>query len=143
MKDKLIEDLKIRFRTYNCLKRHGINTVNELSLMSHEDLLKVRNLSSECIVRIKEVLKEEVDLNPIKINDPFKLNQIVYHRERNEFGIFNGIIDDSCSCVTFEIDSDLTVETKWLTKVDQIGALKIIRKFNEYQKDGTIDLEEG
>ncbi len=42
--DMLIEDMKLSVRAYNCLKRHGINTLSELALMCREDYRKVRNL---------------------------------------------------------------------------------------------------
>lgn len=39
-----IEELDLSVRTFNCLKRAGINTVGELRKMSEEDLMEVRNL---------------------------------------------------------------------------------------------------
>ena len=39
-----IEDLDFSVRTYNCLKRAGINTLDELMEMSEDDLIRVRNL---------------------------------------------------------------------------------------------------
>ena len=43
--DKLsIDELELSVRTYNCLKRAGIHTVEDLRKMSREDLAKVRNL---------------------------------------------------------------------------------------------------
>ncbi len=56
---KTIGDLDLTVRTYNCLKRHGIQTVEELRKMSDEELRSVRNISKRCIDEIKEKLKEE------------------------------------------------------------------------------------
>src|SRR5699024_2480104 len=39
-----IEELDLSVRSYNCLKRAGINTVQELTTKSEEDMMKVRNL---------------------------------------------------------------------------------------------------
>ena len=39
-----IEELDLSVRSYNCLKRAGINTVQELANKTEEDMMKVRNL---------------------------------------------------------------------------------------------------
>ena len=39
-----IDELELSVRSYNCLKRAGINTVEELTNKSQEDMMKVRNL---------------------------------------------------------------------------------------------------
>ena len=39
-----IEELDLSVRSYNCLKRAGINTVEDLTNKSEEDMMKVRNL---------------------------------------------------------------------------------------------------
>lgn len=39
-----IEDLDLSVRSFNCLKRAGINTVEDLINKSEEDMMKVRNL---------------------------------------------------------------------------------------------------
>lgn len=39
-----IEDLDLSVRSYNCLKRAGINTVGELVRKTEEEMMKVRNL---------------------------------------------------------------------------------------------------
>lgn len=43
-----IEELDLSVRSYNCLKRAGINTIGELRKMSREDLMKVRNIGRRC-----------------------------------------------------------------------------------------------
>ena len=53
---KGIEDLELCVRTYNCLKRAGIHTVDELRALSHEDLLHIPNLGRKSIEDIKEKL---------------------------------------------------------------------------------------
>ncbi|BES65896.1 DNA-directed RNA polymerase subunit alpha [Gottschalkiaceae bacterium SANA] len=54
-----IEELDLSVRSYNCLKRAGINTVNELTNKSEEDMMKVRNLGKKSL---EEVQHKLVDL---------------------------------------------------------------------------------
>lgn len=42
-----IEELDFSIRTYNCLKRHGINTLGELKHLSEDELIHVRNLGKK------------------------------------------------------------------------------------------------
>src|SRR5699024_8746692 len=51
-----IEELDLSVRSYNCLKRAGINTVQELSNKSEEDMMKVRNLGRKSLEEVKSKL---------------------------------------------------------------------------------------
>ncbi|HWR38564.1 MAG TPA: DNA-directed RNA polymerase subunit alpha [Patescibacteria group bacterium] len=53
-----IEDLDLSVRSYNCLKRAGINTVSELVQKSEEDMMKVRNLGRKSLEEVKKKLVE-------------------------------------------------------------------------------------
>lgn len=53
-----IEDLDLSVRSYNCLKRAGINTVEELTEKSEEDMMKVRNLGKKSLKEVKQKLDE-------------------------------------------------------------------------------------
>jgi len=57
--DTTIEDLDFSVRTYNCLKRAGINSVGDLVARSEDDMMKVRNLGKksleEVIVKLEEM----------------------------------------------------------------------------------------
>lgn len=53
-----IEDLELSVRSYNCLKRAGINTVAELVQKSEEDMMKVRNLGRKSLDEVKKKLAE-------------------------------------------------------------------------------------
>ncbi len=59
-KDKLmemtIEELDLSVRSYNCLKRAGINTVAELTERTPEDMMKVRNLGKKSLQEVQEKL---------------------------------------------------------------------------------------
>lgn len=51
-----IEELDLSVRSYNCLKRAGINTVQELTQKSEEDMMKVRNLGRKSLEEVQEKL---------------------------------------------------------------------------------------
>ena len=59
MLEMSIEDLDLSVRSYNCLKRAGINTVEDLASKSEGDMMKVRNLGRKSL---EEVLKKMKDL---------------------------------------------------------------------------------
>lgn len=54
-----IEDLDLSVRSYNCLKRAGIQTVHELTQKTEEEVLKVRNLGRKSFKEIKDKLIEQ------------------------------------------------------------------------------------
>ena len=51
-----VEELDLSVRSYNCLKRAGINSVDELIRKTEEDMMKVRNLGKKSLQEIKEKL---------------------------------------------------------------------------------------
>ncbi|KRN98275.1 DNA-directed RNA polymerase subunit alpha [Companilactobacillus kimchiensis] len=53
-----IEELDLSVRSYNCLKRAGINTVQELTEKSEADMMRVRNLGRKSLVEVKEKLAD-------------------------------------------------------------------------------------
>jgi DNA-directed RNA polymerase subunit alpha len=53
-----VEDLDLSVRSYNCLKREGVNTVGELVSKSENDLLEIRNFGSKSVDEVKEKLAE-------------------------------------------------------------------------------------
>lgn len=53
-----IDELELSVRSFNCLKRAGINTVGELRSMTHEELEGVRNLGRKCVAEIITKLEE-------------------------------------------------------------------------------------
>ncbi|KIL52296.1 DNA-directed RNA polymerase subunit alpha [Jeotgalibacillus campisalis] len=53
-----IEELDLSVRSYNCLKRAGINTVQELANKSEEDMMKVRNLGRKSLEEVKAKLDD-------------------------------------------------------------------------------------
>jgi len=62
-----IEELDLSVRSYNCLKRAGINTVEELTLKTEDDMMKVRNLGKKSLEEVKHKLAElELGLKPME-----------------------------------------------------------------------------
>lgn len=60
-----IDELELSVRSYNCLKRAGINTVEELTNRTSEDMMKVRNLGRKSLDEVLAKLKElGLQLNP-------------------------------------------------------------------------------
>lgn len=61
-KDKIlemtIEELDLSVRSYNCLKRAGINSVEELTSKTSEDMIKVRNLGRKSLEEVIHKLEE-------------------------------------------------------------------------------------
>ena len=63
--DMSIDELELSVRSYNCLKRAGINTVAELINRTPEDMMKVRNLGRKSLEEVLAKLKElGLELNP-------------------------------------------------------------------------------
>lgn len=63
-----IEELDLSVRSYNCLKRAGINTVHELIQKTESEMMKVRNLGKKSLEEIHEKL-DEFDLSFKKEED--------------------------------------------------------------------------
>jgi DNA-directed RNA polymerase subunit alpha len=62
-----IDELELSVRSYNCLKRAGINTVEELTNRTSEDMMKVRNLGRKSLDEVLAKLKElGLQLNPME-----------------------------------------------------------------------------
>ena len=53
-----IDELELSVRSYNCLKRAGINTVGELCNRTSEDMMKVRNLGRKSLDEVLAKLSE-------------------------------------------------------------------------------------
>ena len=52
-----IEELDLSVRSFNCLKRAGINTVQELTEKSMDDMMKVRNLGKKSLEEVEQKLE--------------------------------------------------------------------------------------
>lgn len=57
-KQRMIEDLDLSVRSYNCLKRAGIQTVDELTQKTEDEMMRVRNLGKKSLKEVKDKLAE-------------------------------------------------------------------------------------
>ena len=57
-KEMTIEELELSVRSFNCLKRAAINTVEELTQKTEDDMMKVRNLGKKSLDEVKAKLEE-------------------------------------------------------------------------------------
>ena len=63
--DVTIDELELSVRSYNCLKRAGINTVQDLTSRTEDDMMKVRNLGRKSLDEVIEKLHSMgLDLSP-------------------------------------------------------------------------------
>ena len=58
MSTMMIEDLDLSVRSYNCLKRAGIQTVEELTLKSEDEMMRIRNLGKKSLKEVKDKLHD-------------------------------------------------------------------------------------
>ena len=58
MLETTIEELDLSIRSYNCLKRAGINTLQELTNKSEAEMIKVRNLGRKSLEEVKAKLAD-------------------------------------------------------------------------------------
>ncbi|MCL2503172.1 MAG: DNA-directed RNA polymerase subunit alpha [Coriobacteriia bacterium] len=56
--DTPIEELDLSVRSYNCLKRQGVNTIGQLMQCSEQDLLNIRNFGAKSIEEVKDKLQQ-------------------------------------------------------------------------------------
>ena len=54
--DVTIDELELSVRSYNCLKRAGINTVQDLTSRTEDEMMKVRNLGRKSLDEVIEKL---------------------------------------------------------------------------------------
>ena len=97
--EKRIEDLDLSVRSYNCLKRAGINTVGELTQKSEEEMMRVRNLGRKSL---KEVIQ--------------KLREIGLHLKHSYEGEYHSIEDEPDDVE--DIDDEEVIKDKNILELD-------------------------
>lgn len=58
IEDMKIEELDFTVRSYNCLKKAGVNTISDLTSMTYLELLKIKNLGRKSLNEIIDKMKE-------------------------------------------------------------------------------------
>lgn len=56
--ERAVEDLELTVRSYNCLKREGVDTIGQLATMTEEELMNIRNLGMKSVDEIRSKLTE-------------------------------------------------------------------------------------
>lgn len=56
--ERLVEELELTVRSYNCLKREGVDTIGQLATMTEEELMNIRNLGMKSVDEIRSKLSE-------------------------------------------------------------------------------------
>ena len=70
IEDMKIEELDFTVRSYNCLKKAGVNTISDLTSMTYNELLKIKNLGKKSLNEIIDKMKElGYDLDDNTSND--------------------------------------------------------------------------
>lgn len=76
-----IDNLDLSVRSYNCLKRAGVTSVEHLKKMTDDDFIHIRNLSRKCVEEIKWALeKNQITPLPITFSEARymdKLNELI------------------------------------------------------------------
>ena len=55
---QMIEDLDLSVRSYNCLKRAGIQTVEELTQKTEDEMMHVKNLGKKSLKEVKDKMTQ-------------------------------------------------------------------------------------
>ena len=96
-----IDDLGLSLRSYNCLKRAGIDTLGDLCNMTLTDLMKVRNLGRKSCNEVLDILKE-LGVSLLEQDDDLDEEFLI-----NEYPKF---IDVTSSNLTVEHDSRIQIK---------------------------------
>ena len=65
-----IEELHFSVRTYNCVKRSRIDTVEQLQAMTDDELKQIRGFGWKCFKEVRQVITPEPAVPGPKENDP-------------------------------------------------------------------------
>ena len=134
-----IEDLDLSVRSYNCLKRAGIDTVEQLRQMDDEQLSRVRNISVSCVQEIRAKVESGAKKKPTISVDGEKFGTVLNCAVRYAIGrqtYMPGLVidfimplipylsDNALWC----FDQDVT-DAKWTSgygdpKIDEPGWMK-------------------
>lgn len=68
-----IEKLNLSTRTYNCLRRRGINTVEQLMRVPDKDLLRIRSFGRECLKEVHKKLAEHKCFQESRIQEKWAI----------------------------------------------------------------------
>jgi DNA-directed RNA polymerase subunit alpha len=64
----LIEELQLPVRAYNCLKRVGVNSLDDLLKYSQEDIKNIKNFGKKSALDVFTILKEKYNITLPSVN---------------------------------------------------------------------------
>lgn len=71
-----IEEMHLSTRAYNCLKRKGIDTVEQLAVVPETELMRIRSFGTECMKEIRAKMEEYKNRIPKKTISEMKLDSV-------------------------------------------------------------------
>ena len=83
-----LEDLDLSVRAYNCLKRHGINCLEDITQKTEDDMFKIRNLGRK---HLEEVERKINELGFSFKDKETKYTDVVFQCRKCEHLLFVGI----------------------------------------------------
>ena len=110
-----IEELDLSVRAYNCLKRAKIDTVEQLSRFTKDDLLKTRNIGQKTADEIYEKVKEYYTCTFVPKGEQIKLDLVNASR----------LIRDWCASVGNCKDADCPFYTEPWCGIDVASAWEL------------------
>ena len=113
-----LDEMDLSVRTYNCLKRAGINTIVELSNKTTDDIYKIRNLGRSSLSEI---------LNVMKVNG-FTFRDVEMFPENIHINSITAEISENAAKFQYKME-DKVLSTWGYNKSDIENALKELAEF--------------
>lgn len=105
----LLENIEFSVRTYNCLRRAGYTTVGEITELSEEELMEIRNMNRRCMEEIQKEINDRVR-DGLYIKEPYQTIEIVRDSVKTVYKYFNATIEQIVECIYDDIcDRESTV----------------------------------
>lgn len=79
----LIEEMKFSARTYNCLKRKKIDTVEQLAEMTDDDLMEIRSFGAGCLKEVRQKIQGKPAIPGPQESDPNLMELCFRNGEKN------------------------------------------------------------
>lgn len=118
-----IEEFEFSIRTHNCLRRAGINTLNDLMALSKEDIMRIRNLGRKQAEEIFSMLEEK----RVKIGETDKDSPVVEEtKEQTSDKVYNKSEIEEIKVKKMELEAELKTLEEQAEK-----AKKLLAEYNK------------
>ena len=140
-KDIAIEELGFSVRTYNCLKRTGINTLEDLLIYPSDQLVRIRNMGAKSIEEINDfkdgiIVIDNTDVDP---NENFE-SWCSLHRQKIE-AIFEQYFDENIDDAILSVRSRNALKIHGFKKISEI-VMATVDELKEIENLGKMSVEE-